>query len=282
MLRICVCLLFISVPLAAWSASDVNRSSDHKSFERFPASYIVQYNQEYTRDYRWILGGLEKVNGVLRAEKEQRLKGELTQVTYRIPETHTAEAAFEHFYTQAIRQGGEVLFRCTGRECGSSNQWANNIFGYFRLYGIDRSQSFASLKLGNSHISLYSVKRGSKRVYLRLDVLETTATSLESSSDKTVQISREITPQDDLSYLVEYLQKNPNASIWVVAYDFNPGSKQAQIQRAREQSQQIKTQLLLSGANDNQVNIYAVGSFSLDSQFERGTKLMVYSENRVE
>lgn len=97
-------LLALCVPLSAFAADDISNSRDYKKFERFPSSYIVQYKQSQTRDYRLILGGLEKIDGSLRAEKEKRIAGQLTQITYRIPENHSAKEAFEYFYAQIIDQ----------------------------------------------------------------------------------------------------------------------------------------------------------------------------------
>ncbi|MFY0675931.1 MAG: DUF4892 domain-containing protein [Neptuniibacter sp.] len=275
-------LLALCVPLSAFAADDISNSRDYKKFERFPSSYIVQYKQSQTRDYRLILGGLEKIDGSLRAEKEKRIAGQLTQITYRIPENHSAKEAFEYFYAQIIDQGGEKLFRCSGRDCGSSNQWANNIFSYFRLYGVDNTQSFSSLQLEDSYISLYSVKRGNKRVYLRLDILESSASKAESQQTEAGQISREITSDNDFDELVKFFKQKPDSVLWVVAYDFNSGTKQQQIKRSEERAKQFKDKLVAAGADSSQVYLHAAGSFILGKQTERGTKLMVYSENRVE
>lgn len=275
-------LLALCVPLSVFAAGDISNSRDYKKFQRFPSSNIVQYKQSETRDYRLILGGLEKIDGALRAEKEQRIAGQLTQITYRIPETHSAKEAFEYFYAQIIDQGGEKLFKCTGRDCGSSNQWANNIFRYFRLYGVDNTQSFSSLQLADSYISLYSVKRGNKRVYLRLDIIESAALKAESQLTETGQINREITSDNDFDALVKFLKQKPGSILWIVAYDFNSGTKQQQINRSEERAKQFKDKLIAAGVDGSKVYLHAAGSFILGKQTERGTKLMVYSENRVE
>ena len=272
-------LLALCVPLSGFAAGDISNSRDYKKFERFPSSYIVQYKQSQTRDYRLILGGLEKIDGSLRAEKEKRIAGQLTQITYRMPENHSAKEAFEYFYAQIIDQGGEKLFRCSGRDCGSSNQWANNIFSYFRLYGVDNTQSFSSLQLEDSYISLYSVKRGNKRVYLRLDILESSASKTRSQQMETGQFNREITSENDFDELVKFSKQNPDSILWVVAYDFNSGTKQQQMYRSEQRAKQFKEKLIAAGIDGSKVYLHAAGSFMLGKQTERATKLMVYSEN---
>jgi hypothetical protein len=277
-------LLFLGVAMAVnvSAASDIRNSNDYDKLQRFPSSYIVQYKQSDTRDYRLILGGLEKINGVLQPEKEKRVAGRLTEISYRIPENRTPNEAFEHFYSQIIALGGKELFRCSGRDCGSSNQWANNIFGYFRLYGVDKSQSFASLELDGNYVSLYSVRRGNKRVYLRLDVLEGQSAGRSSQQSAETQIRREISSKEDVDILLELLKSSSDLSVWIVGHDFNPGTKQQQLTRSMQQADQLKTQLVAAGIDEERVSIHAAGSFLLGQQTERGTKLMVYSENRVE
>lgn len=282
MQRLWLFFVGVAITLNVSAASDIRNSNDYDKLQRFPSSYIVQYKQSDTRDYRLILGGLEKINGVLQPEKEKRVAGRITEISYRIPENHTADEAFEHFYSQIIAQGGEELFRCSGRDCGSSNQWANNIFRYFRLYGVDNSQSFASLQLNGDYISVYSVRRGNKRVYLRLDVLEGHTGGASSQQSDETKIRREISSKQDVEGLLELLKSSSELSIWIVGYDFNPGTKQQQLTRSKQQAEQLKNQLVASGIDATRVFIHAAGSFQLGKQTERGTKLMVYSENRVE
>jgi hypothetical protein len=282
MQRLWLLLVGVAITLNVSAASDISNSRDYERLQRFPSSYIVQYKQSDTRDYRLILGGLEKINGVLRPEKEKRIAGMLTQISYRIPENHTADEAFEHFYSQIIAQGGEALFRCSGRDCGSSNQWANNIFRYFRLYGVDNSQSFASLKLNGDHISLYSVRRGNKRVYLRLDILERHSSGISSPQRDETQINLEVSSKQDVERIIKFLVSSPEHLLWIVGHDFNPGTKQQQLTRSMQQAEQLKKQLVDAGISEAKIFIHAAGSFQLSKQTERGTKLMVYSEIRVE
>lgn len=119
-------------------------------------------------------------------------------------------------------------------------------------------------------------------MYLRLDILESAASKAESQQTEAGQISREITSDNDFDELVKFFKQKPDSVLWVVAYDFNSGTKQQQIKRSEERAKQFKEKLVAAGADGSKVYLHAAGSFLLGKQTERGTKLMVYSENRVE
>ena len=273
-------LILLLASFLVHAEDDIRGASDYPLLGRFAGSYIVQYSQQAERDYRFVLGGLEKINGVLAPEKEQRLSGQLTQITYRIPEYHNPEEAFRFIETQIEDQGGTRLFGCTGRDCGSSNQWANNIFRYSRLYGVDNTQSYAAYQLENRSIALYSVRRGNKRVYLRLEVLETAPSSTpESVSENNLpqQISG---TEEELKGLLDYLTKHPETQLWLVGWDRTPGSYQEQKERGANQAQAIKDRLIVMGADELRIHIHSLGAFTVSGVSEPDKPVFVFSESR--
>ena len=73
---------------------------------------------------------------------------------------------------EALRAlGDDVLFRCSGRDCGRSNDWANQVFGQATLYGPDRNQRYVARQWQDQLVSLYVIERGNKRVYAHLQFL---------------------------------------------------------------------------------------------------------------
>ncbi|NVK41300.1 MAG: DUF4892 domain-containing protein [Oceanospirillaceae bacterium] len=169
--RICWLLVCVFVSLTVAAQPDVSGSADYPLLKRFPLSWIDSYQQRQTPEYLLMLSELKKVNNVVVADQRKPLEGELTRITYRIPDPHTPLDAFSHFSDQIREQGGEVLFSCTGRDCGSSHYWANDFFGISQLYGLDRTQYYLAARLGNDYLALYAVQRGNRRVYLQLDVI---------------------------------------------------------------------------------------------------------------
>lgn len=277
--KLLCCLSLVSFSVAA--SRDISNAEDYAKVERFPESFIVQYQQQENSDYRLALGGLEKINGVLAPEREQRLRGDLTRITYRIPENHSPEEAFEFVREQLNRQGAEQLYHCIGRDCGSSNQWANNIFRYSRLYGVDRTQRFASFRLADTAYMLYAVQRGNKRVYLRLDVLDT-ASGVEQNQPAAFSGGALIlaAEQNISEQLIALAQQHQEQQFWIVAYDFNAGSASDQLQRSQQHIERIKQSLVDNTEFEGQFNYYAAGGFNFPGASSKGeqngVKIVVY------
>lgn len=274
-MRLLVPWLFFVLSMNVQSASDVRGSGDYGSFERFPRSTIVQYKVIENADYRFVLGGLEKINGVIAPEKEERLSGKLFQLTYRIPQNHSSDEAFQFFSAQLEKQGATEQFNCQGRACGSSNQWANTIFKYSRLYGIDTTQRVASFKLNQRYFALYSVQRGNKKVYLRLDVLE--MASDRSVSDKSELVQEYVDTEEGFQRLLAFIQNNPKQQIWIISSDFTAGSYQEKLNSALEYGNQLKAKLITNGVLAEQVNVHPVGAFGTKSK-TGDVAIMIYKE----
>jgi len=170
-------LLCFNFPLSyAFEATeDVTGANDSQFFKRYPRSKIDSYSKTTTDDYLLALGAPKTVNGVMVLEYSERLSGSLTRHTYRSPDAEPSELVFAHFQTQLLSLAHRVLFECHGRECGSSNQWANRIFDVRKLYGPERYQHYLAAQLntekGPLFVALYSIQRGNKRVYTQLDLL---------------------------------------------------------------------------------------------------------------
>lgn len=245
---------------SAFAQSDLRGSSDHPSIERFPLSYIVSYSGRDVPEYRVILGGLQKVDGVIRPEKEERSKGNLTRITYRIPSGHSALEPFKSMRDQLINLGAETLFQCGGRDCGSSNYWANSVFRISRLYGVDQTQNYLVARKGSTYFVIYTVTRGNKRVYAHLEVLE----SLQN--DITAQLQSlgyvRVPMQSELpESLYEYLQANPNNVLWVVGFDRSGGTVEKTLSLSQQAAENLAGELK-SRAGNAQIRVFAAGALA--------------------
>ncbi len=211
-------MLMVSMPLQA------QQLALPMGLEPFPLSSVISEVQRPDPDYRLMLGGIVKINGLIRSDREQRLQAVLTRITWQLPAGYGPEAGFNYLREQLLGKGAEVLFECAGRECGPSSLWANEIFGQSRLYGVDRTQFYAALSLPQAHLAIYAVRRGNGRVYLHLDLLEhdaPTATELSvrlrqqgyvelpdwpGSTDQTVQA------------LLDLQKTFPDREFWLVVH----------------------------------------------------------------
>jgi len=269
---------FIMLLLAFNTAvADVRGSQDYPTIERFPRSTIVQFNEVNNLDYRLVLGGLEKVNGVIIPEDEQRLAGELVQLTYRIPSNHSPEEAYSHLSTQLLNSGAAELFSCQGRACGSSNQWANSIFKYSRLYGVDNSQWYGAFQSEGQYYILYAVQRGNKRVYLRLEVLETGTKKQSEDIAQPLEVEFDNSAQQ-FQQIVTFLHNNPSKKVWLVASSNREGSYQQKIDKGSQLAGRLKERLVAEGIEQRQIEIHSLGGFTKDLNTTE-SKLQIYTED---
>lgn len=176
--RLLACLLLFP-GASGLAATDIGGARDLPGTQRFPGSWIIEYSAPQPRSHRLILGGLKKIDGALAPEREVRLTGELTRVTYRVPEDYALSAVQAHWQRQILGEQRDLLFQCQGRACGSSNFWANRIFEIPVLYGPDGEQRYEISReiQGDSHLfqSFYLVRRGNKRIYVHLESFRATA-----------------------------------------------------------------------------------------------------------
>jgi len=257
--RITVPLMAVVFSLTATAATDKRGSEDHPLLERFPRAWIVNYEAEAAPDYRWALGALEKVNSVVSAEKEQRLEGELTRISYRLPAGSTPQEAMAFMEAQLNSKGAERQFSCQGRACGSSNQWANQVFGYSKLYGVERSQSYAAWALNNQSISLYAVQRGNKRVYLHLDVLAQAAPDLVQQ----LQAQGYVRWPDNggSEALVDYVAAS-SAEFWLVGHQQRNGAADQLQQSSYALAETVAQRLRQQGVADERLEVFGAGALA--------------------
>ena len=206
--------------LATFPLAFADSGTAQPVIEPFPRADLVQQRQIDAADHGVVLGNIRRINNQLRAESEVRAVGDLLRMTWRIPDGHSAEEAFEHAKDQLLKRPHTMLYFCEARDCGSSSLWANQVFGYSRLYGPEENQAYLALRLDEEpqrFVSLYAITRGNRRSYLHMDqftpaepvsspLYPTPATLLKIlRNDRELQF-----PSLDLS-----ANDDPNADTWI-------------------------------------------------------------------
>ncbi|WP_238530353.1 MULTISPECIES: DUF4892 domain-containing protein [Pseudomonas] len=163
-------MVFSSAVLA-----DVPGSKDLSVMPRFTGSQIVDYSEQAEQERIYPQGSIRRISGRLRYENEIQLKGDLTAITYRLPDTHSSDQVFNSTREALLAKNAQMLYWCKGRDCGGSSLWANSVFSKSILYGPDDQQSFALFRLAepqqDSVLALYSITRGNRRAYLHAELL---------------------------------------------------------------------------------------------------------------
>lgn len=204
-----IVFLLIGFPLvsAAQSEDVVVGFSDHSLVDGFAASEIIERKLQRDINYRIILGALERVRGEVIPEDSERLRGDVTQVTYEISQKFTGEDVFAFFQEQLTSKNYERLYDCEGRECGSSNYWANDIFRNRILYGPERNQHFMAFRANSGlendpYFSLYIITRVNRRIYAYLEIIEPGGT----------QETEQVAAAAELAPVIEELQNSEQIS----------------------------------------------------------------------
>jgi len=200
-------LLWVCAASAAdWD--DVEGSQDLAAFERFPDTAIVRFSEEDAAKYLLALGKVKKIDGNWQPERVNEITGRWTSVTYRARDRQTSAAVFEHFTAQFDALGYEPLYRCTGLACGSSNKWANDVFQEKLLYGPQIHQRYYSGQKDNTVVTLYVIKRGNKRIYARIDQIDSRPVEAAELPTGTTEASKPLASDGSAQSLMSELISN--------------------------------------------------------------------------
>ena len=170
-------LTFLGVSAFAQLAGVSVNYNDHPLFDRFPDSEIISVEFDEDVNYRLVLSGLQRTRGLVTPESSERLRGDVTKIVYEVSQEFTGEDVYNFFQQQLQERNYTDLFTCSGRGCGSSNYWANDIFGNRILYGPERNQYYLAVRADNGletspHLALYIITRGNRRIYAYLEIIE--------------------------------------------------------------------------------------------------------------
>ncbi|AOE84759.1 DUF4892 domain-containing protein [Pseudomonas sp. TCU-HL1] len=164
---------------ASVQAADLPDSRDLTALPRFPHAEITDFRETPDQERVYPQSSIRRISNKLRMERKVDAEGRQTSVTYRLPADHSAFDAFDRARRELLDGGAELLYWCQGRDCGSSNLWANAIFGNAKLYGPDEQQAYLLLRLAaprqDSLLALYSITRGNRRAYLHAEQLDAKA-----------------------------------------------------------------------------------------------------------
>ncbi len=123
---------------------------------------------------------VREVNNEIRSASKARLPVKGTGQLYRVLEGANREEARDHYLKEIQARGAQILFECSGRGCGRSNVWANQVFEQATLYGRDGNQDYLIAgsvdENGAPWLTLvYTVTRANQREYVWVEYLEVPA-----------------------------------------------------------------------------------------------------------
>lgn len=271
---------------------------DHTLMDRFPDSTLEEIEVVEDASYRLVLGTLRRNRETVVPENSLRLRGDITKLTYQVPQEFTGEDVYAFYREQMQVKNYTELFSCTGRACGSSNYWANDIFSNRILYGPERNQYFVAMRTDDSagpaaHISLYIITRANRRIYAYLEIIEErvsrgvvsiaspellqTLNERRAVSLPTVFFAsdNELGAGADLRPVVELIQSNPELQFYLVVHLDESAELEALLTRSTSRAQFLKQQLVDMGVDGDRLVARGVGPLAPGCE-------LADCENRVE
>jgi hypothetical protein len=247
----------------------------------FSVADVVFEETAQVREYRFILSPVSSIGNKLQAAREWLLHGQLNRVTYEIPRLHGVRDVMEHYVTELKKSQGDILFRCAARDCGSSNDWANQVFRRSTLYGPDREQLYMAGIMpaaggGQMALVVYVIRRGNQRLYAHLEWItvpaEQTAMLVQQSKSVTFSadlIGRQRALEEAVMAWMEPLQTNPAGyRIYVVSWyrDVQKDTEQ-NFTAARRQADTLQAWLQGRKIPADQIRQIIVGPLGEDSAY---------------
>lgn len=142
----------------------------------FSLATVEESRRIETPGHLVMLSPIREINNQIRSETMARVgvSGQGTLLEVRSDSNRQDARAY---YLDALRAlDATVLFECTGRACGRSTVWANQIFNESRLFGRDQDQDYLAAAYitpdGKTQLVLvYTVTRGNLRQYVWVEQL---------------------------------------------------------------------------------------------------------------
>jgi len=238
--------------------------SDHSLIDGFGDSEIIDRTLHRDINYRIVLGGLERVRGEVIPEASERLRGDVTKITYEVSQEFSGEDVYEFFQEQFSERGYEVLFECAGRECGSSNYWANDIFRNRILYGPERNQFFAAFRANSDlesapNFSLYIITRVNRRIYAYLEIVEPGGTQEPEQIAAIVEVEEPaVSEPSSVTSADLFQQLQEEGSVVLSSLSFQPNDTLPT---------EVNIEELIAALNtDQSISVYVVAHLKQDGQ----------------
>lgn len=275
-------LLVILCTANALAQSDLRGSSDIAVLQRFPESWITEYQQPASVSYLLALGTMRREGGRVVPENSIRTRGTLTRITYEVPQTYTGADVFSFFEKQIDARAYKRLFSCTGRDCGTSEYWANDVFDIRTLYGPERNQYYLAAEIGDPgnerYLCVYIITRANRRIYAHVEYLEADRSDLtgdRGSVNQDLLILREegslrlqqlrfdaedrLVGEAGLGEVLPLLQANPQLRFYLVATLRRNGTLEELLAHSLNRATAVRDALVELGVDGARLEPQGVG-----------------------
>lgn len=245
----------------------------------FPLASVESQRDLVTSAHRVLLSPVREVNNEIRSDSMIRPAVNGFGQLLRINNDSGRREARDYYLTQLSQRHAQILFQCSGRGCGRSNVWANQIFGEATLYGNDADQDYlaAAYRAPDGTIQLvlvYTVTRGNQREYAWVEQLAVApGTSLPGFDDGASRMQGPVVVPwtggvtyqfqwgaDTRRQLQEWSDQ-PGSRVVLVSYSSLGSTEtlESALARARQAAESMTSLLVKSGIAREQLTTLVVG-----------------------
>lgn len=147
-----------------------------EKIEPFPLATVESERPIVSPSHRVLLSAVREVNNEIRSASMVRLAVQGVGQRLQISPDSGRDEARDYYLQELAARNAVTLFDCTGRDCGRSNVWANQIFNEATLYGRDADQDYLAAAYRDAEgaiqvVLVYTVTRGNQREYAWIEQL---------------------------------------------------------------------------------------------------------------
>ncbi|MBU6950796.1 DUF4892 domain-containing protein [Hahella sp. HN01] len=261
----------------------------------FPLADVVGDRAVNAPEYRLATGPLASLGSVARPEKEERVSGQLTQKSYEIPQVHEPREVMQHYLKALQRLNANILYRCEGRDCGRSNDWANVIFKRSYLYGLDDYQQYLAATFQAQDaayaVAIYTVRRANQRVFAHVELVELNNAEVAMQARKREQITideadleRPSSLNGKLGVWLSKVRANP-ADFQIFIASYSHSSKRTDVENyehAADLARRFRVYLTQQAIPSGSIRLIVIGPFADEEDFaESASYLEIHTVDAV-
>ena len=222
---------------------------------------------------------VREVNNEIRSASMARLPVKGVGQLFEVQGGANREEARDHYLRELQARGAQILFECSGRNCGRSNVWANEIFDQSSLYGRDNNQDYLVAgsvdENGQPWLTLvYTVTRANQRQFVWVEhLVAPQGTNIPGMGNESARIKGPvIVPwQGGITYRFEWSGADrriindwaggADARVILTAYSQLKDNEtlEASMERAAAAAQSLSQVLAKSGVSESRQMIITVG-----------------------
>ena len=150
---------------------------------------------EEQETFEFVVGPVDKIKRDVTYERAINVTGRRLAILYQIPESTGLVNVVSWYRDEIARLNGNVLFECSGRDCGRATIWASEVFKVRELGATDQRQHYFAISFrtdeGPRVASIYMVQRGNRRIYAyTFEILTEEEIELDNPNKYSEQLAR--------------------------------------------------------------------------------------------